>query len=283
MPRRRNSIPRRHLRSATASLGMLANEAVVIEDGLTLRSSWCHHRQDREAAPPGPAQGWRSRDRWWLVAVEELVDRTVRPDIEVLGGVVLERRPVRAAATDVEGESAIHCVAVLVEAAPDGELAGVAGQARVLKRHGHKRAGLGEGGMDAAVVEGGGVLDQVAGGGDGVERPAPFAAGNDVHEGLDQVLLDGGLGDRRLGEGRRPDQQQAGGHQTYQQATNHQIPPRSLCSFAPGRTVIALPDHARHRQICRGKYAELTVAVRRRKTAMRPDPPECTRPTGTVG
>src|SRR6266508_4082515 len=185
------------------------------------------------AAPPGPAQGWRSRDRWWLVAVEKLVDRTVRPDIEVLGGVVLERRSVRAAATDVEGEGAVHGVAVLVEAAPDGELAGVAGQ--------------------------------------------------DVHEGLDQVLLDGGLGDRRLGEGRRPDQQQAGGHQTYQQATNHQIPPRSLCSFAPGRTVIALPDHARHRQICRGKYAELTVAVRRRKTAMRPDPPECTRPTGTVG
>src|SRR6266511_3957702 len=180
------------------------------------------------AAPPGPAQGWRSRDRWWLVAVEELVDHTVRPDIEVLGGVVLERRPVRAAATDVEGESAVYGVAVLVEAAPDGELAGVAGQARVLQRHGHKRAGLGEGGMDAAVVEGGGVLDQVAGGGDGVERPAPFAAGNDIHEGLDQVLLDGRLGDRRLGEGRRPDQQQAGGHQTNQQATNHEIPPRCL-------------------------------------------------------
>jgi hypothetical protein len=68
--------------------------------------------------------------------------------------------------------------------------------------------------MDAAVVEGGGVLDEVAGGRDGVERPAFLAGGNHVHEGLDQVLLNGGLGDGRLGEGGRSDQQQAGSHKT---------------------------------------------------------------------
>jgi len=59
--------------------------------------------------------------------------------------------------------------------------------------------------------------------------------------------------------------------------------PLDAVAFAPGQSVIALPDQAGHQQICRGKYAELTVAVRRRKTAIRPDPPESTRPTGTAG
>src|SRR6266511_1477876 len=61
----------------------------------------------QKAAPPDPAQGWRSRNRWWLVAVEEGVDRAVRSLVEVVGDVVSERRPVRAGATDVEGEGAI--------------------------------------------------------------------------------------------------------------------------------------------------------------------------------
>jgi hypothetical protein len=78
--------------------------------------------------------------------------------------------------------------------------------------------------MHPAVLEDGFVLDQVAGGRDGVERPSLFAARDHVHEGLDQVLLDGGRGDGRLSEGGCTDQQQAGGHQTNQQATNHETP-----------------------------------------------------------
>jgi hypothetical protein len=120
--------------------------------------------------------------------VEELVDRAVRPLVEVLGEVGVDRRPIRASEVDGDGEGAIHGLAVLVEPAPDGEPAGVAGQAWVLQRDGDNRAGLGEGLVDAAVVEGGGVLDEVAGGRDGVERPTLFAGRDDVHEGLDQVL-----------------------------------------------------------------------------------------------
>jgi hypothetical protein len=82
--------------------------------------------------------------------------------------------------------------------------------------------------MDTAVVEGRGVLDQVAGGRDGVQRPTAFAAGHDVHEGLDQVLLGCGLGDWRLGEGGRPHQQQPYGQQANQQAPDHRIPRRFL-------------------------------------------------------
>jgi hypothetical protein len=106
----------------------------------------------------------------------------------------------------VEGEGAVDDLVVLVEPAPDGDLAGVAGQARVLQRHGHEGAGLGEGRMHAAVVEDGFVQDKVAGERDGVERPSLFTGREHVHEGLDQVLLDGGCGDRGLGEGGCPDQ-----------------------------------------------------------------------------
>src|SRR5918994_5816883 len=41
-----------------------------------------------------------------LVAVEELVDRAVGPDVEVLGRVVAERRTVRECPMDVEREGA---------------------------------------------------------------------------------------------------------------------------------------------------------------------------------
>jgi hypothetical protein len=116
--------------------------------------------------------------------------------------------------------------------------------------------------MHAAVIKDGFVLDQVAGGRDGVERPAPFAAGHDIHEGLDQVLLHVGRGDRRLGEGGCPDQQQTSGHHTNQQATNHKIPPLMRDRFAPGRSVIALADQARHRQFCPvGRLRVLAVTV----------------------
>ena len=91
-----------------------------------------------QPVPPDPAQAGGAVERWWLVAVEELVDRAVRSDVEVLSDVVLERRPVRAGPVRGEGEGAVHHLAVLVEAAPDGELAGVAGQAWVLQRHGDK-------------------------------------------------------------------------------------------------------------------------------------------------
>ena len=39
-------------------------------------------------------RNWRSRDRCWLLAVEELVDAAVGPDVEVAVLVELEGRPV---------------------------------------------------------------------------------------------------------------------------------------------------------------------------------------------
>src|SRR4029453_13040748 len=86
------------------------------------------HRPRCQTAPPGPAQGWRSRDRCWLVAVEELVDRPVGPLVEVLGVVDTDPRPVRAGCVQVEGEGAVDDLVALVEAAPDSDLARVAGQ-----------------------------------------------------------------------------------------------------------------------------------------------------------
>jgi hypothetical protein len=65
------------------------------------------HRPRCQAAPPGPAQGWRSRERCWLVAAEEGVDRAVRSLVEVVDGVVGEPGPVRALATDAEGEGGL--------------------------------------------------------------------------------------------------------------------------------------------------------------------------------
>ncbi len=105
--------------------------------------------------------------------------------------------------------------AVGVEASPDRDLAGVARQTRVLQRHGDEGAGLGEGVVHAAVIEGGRVLDQVAGGRDGVERSFLHAVGggNDIDEGLDEVLLVGGLGYGRSGERGRSGEQQACRHE----------------------------------------------------------------------
>ncbi len=55
--------------------------------------------------------------------------------------------------------------------------------------------------------------------------------------------------------------------------------PLDALAFAPGQFVIALPDQAGHRQICRVDE----LRVRRRDTAACPDPPECTRPTRDSG
>ena len=55
--------------------------------------------------------GWQGRYRWWLVAAEELVDRAVRPDAEVLGGMEGEPRPVHTLPTHAEGEGAVDHLA----------------------------------------------------------------------------------------------------------------------------------------------------------------------------
>ena len=110
---------------------------------------------------------------WRLVAVEELVYSAVRPFVEVVDEMDAHDRSVRARAAEIEGERAVHRVPVLVEASPLREATGEAWQARILQRHRHERARLGERRVDAAVVEDGLVLDEVAGGRDRVERATP--------------------------------------------------------------------------------------------------------------
>src|SRR5829696_3939380 len=85
---------------------------------------------------------WRASSPDCLVAVEELVDRAVGPDVEVIDTVVAERRTVRECPMDVEREGAVHRLAVGVEASPDRELGGVGRQTRVVQRHADGGAGL---------------------------------------------------------------------------------------------------------------------------------------------
>jgi hypothetical protein len=76
------------------------------------------------AAPPHPARGWRGGPGSVVAAGEEEL-RARRRGVEVVGLMDLEARPVRAGAVHGEGEGAVHGLAVGVEAAPDGELAGI--------------------------------------------------------------------------------------------------------------------------------------------------------------
>ena len=57
------------------------------------------------------------------VAVEKFVDFPIRPGVEVVDGAIRECRSVRTRPTHVEGEGAFDDLAIVVEAAPNRELA----------------------------------------------------------------------------------------------------------------------------------------------------------------
>ena len=134
------------------------------------------------------------------MAAEELVHRAVWPFVEVVDQMDAHGRAVRAHSAKVEGERAVHGLAVLVEPSPLREATGETRQARILQRHGGELARLGERRVDAAVVEDRLVRDEVAGRRDRVGRAVLVAAWDNVDEGLDEPLLVRGYGCGRLRE-----------------------------------------------------------------------------------
>ena len=82
-------------------------------------------------ARPGAIIGEAALGPHRSVTVEELVHRPIWAYVEMVDVVVREGRSVRADAANVESERAVDCCAVLVEAAPNGEMTREARQARV--------------------------------------------------------------------------------------------------------------------------------------------------------
>jgi len=133
-----------------------------------------HRTARRDDVAGRPASG---RAEIGLVAAEELVDRSVGPDVEATAEVFAEGRTVRAGPVNVERARAIHRLAVVVKPCPDREFAGTTRQTGVPLGHGDEGARLGECGVYAAIIEGGYVTDRVGVNRDGVFRSA-FVAGN---------------------------------------------------------------------------------------------------------